>query len=277
MRRLILLTLFLITFGITSVVAANAEESAYERVMRTKTLRCGYILGVAPEMMKDANTGKLSGISYDLIEEIGKRLDLKIDWSEEVGFGTMTAGLKAGRYDAVCFTLYRDTRRAPVGDFTVPLFYNAQGMFVRTDDTRFDKDKSLADKPAITIATVDGEMSQYIAAQDFPNAQTLSLPQSTDLAQMLENVATRKADVAFVNTLVALGYMKSNPGKLKEIHADSPIRVFSHGFLFDKGQYDLVKTIDITLEEMLDQGFVDKVLTKYDPQSKAYMRLKKPY
>lgn len=269
--------LVLFSLSLPAFAADQAKESAYDRVMRTRTLRCAYILGIAPEMIKDPNTGTLSGIAYDIAQEAARRLAVKIDWAEEVSFQTMITGLQTGRYDAVCFTLYRDTRRSPVADFTVPMFYNSQGTFVRVSDARFDRDITSVNSSAVTIATVDGEMSQFIAAEDFPRAKTFSMPQSTDLAQMMESVATGKADVAFVNALVAQGYMKNNPGKLREIHADHPVRVFSHGFMFAKGQYDLVKMIDLAVEEMLDQGAVGKILDKYDPAGRAYQRIAKPY
>ncbi|MCB1556181.1 MAG: transporter substrate-binding domain-containing protein [Alphaproteobacteria bacterium] len=255
----------------------DKSESVYDRVMRTGTIRCAYILGLAPEMMKDPNTGVLSGISYDIAEELGRRLHLDIEWTEEVTFPTMATGLQTGRYDAVCISLYRDTRRAPITDFTIPLFYNAQGTYVRADDNRFDGNLSAMNDPAVTIVTIDGEMSQYIAEEDLPRAQTLSLPQTTDLAFMMENVALHKADVAFVNTGIAAGYMKANPGKIKEVNAENPIRLFSHGFMFGKGQYDFARMLDLALEEMRDQGFIRKTMEKYDPEGRAYMLVAKPY
>jgi polar amino acid transport system substrate-binding protein len=275
--KLLFKVLVLFSLSLPAFAADLAKESGYDRVMRTHTLRCAYILGIAPEMLKDPNTGVLSGIAYDIAEEAGRRLGLKIEWTEEVGFQTMITGLQTERYDAVCFTLYRDTRRSPVADFTVPMFYNSQGTFVRVSNVGFDRDITSINNPAVTVATVDGEMSQFIAAEDFPRAKTFSMPQSTDLSQMMESVATGKADVAFVNALVAQGYMKNNPGKLREIHADHPVRVFSHGFMFAKGQYDLVKMIDLAVEEMLDQGAIGKILDKYDPVGKAYQRIAKPY
>ena len=68
--------------------AISSRETAYDRVMRTRTLRCGYVL-YAPAVMKSLNTGAFSGIVYEITELMGKRLGLKVEWAEEVSFGSM--------------------------------------------------------------------------------------------------------------------------------------------------------------------------------------------
>ena len=255
---------------------ASERESAYERVMRTNTLRCAYII-LPPEFTKDVNTGAYGGLSTELVTQAAKRLNMKVEWVEEVNFQTAAPGLKTGRYDAVCFTFYRYSQAAPVADYSIPLFYSSTGVYVRTDDARFDSGISSLDDPAVTLATIDGEMSQFIAAENFPHAKTLSLPQMTDLSQMLENVVSKKADAAFVNNPVAEGYLKANPGKLKEIKLGRPLRVFSHGFMFPKGEYDLVKMFDLTLQEMHDHGAIEEIMKKYDPAGHTYMRVAPGY
>lgn len=259
-----------------TVFAADQKASAFDRVMRTGTIKCAYIL-IPPETTKDLNTGQLSELAYDIAQEVGRRLNLKIEWAEEVGFQTLAAGLETGRYDAVCFSLYRYSIAAPKVDYSIPLFYSSTGIFVRADDRRFDGRAEALNNPDITIATIDSKMSQFIAAEDFPKAKTLSMPQMTDMPQMMLAVESGKADVALVNGLVAEGYLKANPGKLKNIAIESPVRIFSHGFAFAKEQYDLVKMIDITLEEMHDHGFIQKILDRYDLTAKTYIRAAKPY
>lgn len=274
---LVALGLVLLFSGQT-VWAGDKEkaQNTYERVMKSGKIRCGYIVW-PPEFIKDVNTGEYSGLSYDLVTEAAKRLNLEVEWTAEVNFQTMTAGLDANHYDMLCFSLYRYTQQAKRLDFTTPLFYSGTGIYVRTDDNRFDNDLSAINSPDITLSTMDGEMSQFIAQDDFPNAKTVSLPQLADYSQLLMNVKTKKADVAFVNELVADNFMRSNPGVLKNIAKASPIRVFSHGFAFSKGEYDFGRMMDITLEEMQDHGIVDKILDKYDSDEKVYLRVAKPY
>lgn len=272
----IFMILFLTMACSTDVLASEQEKSAYEKIMETRKIRCGYII-LPPQFSKDINTGAFSGIAYDLMNEIARRLNLEIEWTEEVNFATMVTGLQTKRYDAVCFSGYRYAGGIAVADFSVPIFYSATDVFVRADDTRFDKDLSAINDPSVTISTIDGEMAQFIVEQDFPKAKTLSMAPFTDLNQMMLNVETGKADVAFQNAIVAKGYLDAHPGKLKNIAHQKPIRIFSHGFMLPKGEYDLVRMFDLTIAEMHDHGAINKILDKYDPNDQTYLRVATPY
>lgn len=65
MKKL-LLAIVLLFFSTLSVQAKDAHETAYDRIMRTGVIRCGYI-PYAPGLTKDLKTGEFGGIFYDLI------------------------------------------------------------------------------------------------------------------------------------------------------------------------------------------------------------------
>src|SRR5580704_1928032 len=121
-----------------------AAETTYQRVLRTGEIRCAYE-PYAPALSKDPNTGQLSGIFYDVVEEIGRRLNLKINWVEEVGYGVIPEGFVTDRYDAFCNTVFPTAERSRGGAFTIPIFYSSVDVFVRADDHRFDNDLSKLD------------------------------------------------------------------------------------------------------------------------------------
>jgi hypothetical protein len=84
---------------VACVPAVYAQDTVYDRVMKSQTIRCGYGLW-SVYLHKDPNTGKMGGIYYDYMEALGKNLGLKIEWTEEVGWGDYIAGLKGDRFDA---------------------------------------------------------------------------------------------------------------------------------------------------------------------------------
>ena len=77
-------------------VSASTQETTYDRVIRTGTLRCGYAAWY-PNLIIDPNTKAKSGISYDVMEEVGRRLGLKVEWTQEAGFGSAEQDLKTGK------------------------------------------------------------------------------------------------------------------------------------------------------------------------------------
>jgi carboxyl-terminal processing protease len=105
-------------------------------------IRVGYLV-YPPSIIKDPNTGELSGIFYEAIEEVGSNLNLEINWIEEVTVGTMLEGLRVGRYDIVGSGIWPNAARARHADFSIPLYYSAIGVYVRSGDDRFSDDQEL--------------------------------------------------------------------------------------------------------------------------------------
>src|SRR5580693_5757716 len=94
---------FVLSSGhLTQIKTESAKaETTYDRVIRTGVLRCGYT-PYSVGLMKDPNSGQLSGIYYDVITRLADNLKLKVDWVEEVGWGSQIEGLNTNRYDLIC-------------------------------------------------------------------------------------------------------------------------------------------------------------------------------
>ena len=155
----------------------NVEaKSVYSRVIESGKIRCGYI-PYEPGLIKDSNTGKFSGIMYETVEEIAKNFNLKVEWTEEVGWGTMIEGLERDRFDAICSPVWANSTRGKIADFSQPIFYSGIGAYIAQSNTKIT-DLNNLNSPSVKIATIDGEMSDIIASSQFPLAQKISLPQN---------------------------------------------------------------------------------------------------
>jgi ABC-type amino acid transport substrate-binding protein len=95
----------------SSATATAKQETAFQRVLRTGEVRCSYI-PYPPYCIKEPNTGKLSGVFVDVMEKIGEKLQLKVNWVEEVGWGTIFEGLGSGRHDVFAAGLWESSARA---------------------------------------------------------------------------------------------------------------------------------------------------------------------
>jgi polar amino acid transport system substrate-binding protein len=244
-----------------SIEAAHTETT-YERVLRTGEIRCAY-QPYAPALVKDPNTGQLSGIFYDVMTEVGRRLNVKINWVEEVGYGVIPEGFKSDRYDMFCNTVWPTPERSREGDFTIPLYYSPVDIFVRADDHRFDDDIAKLDDPSITMAMKDGDISQSFASAAFPNAKQESITQLSDTSQTLDDVANHKADATINEPSLLVQYLEHNPGSLRDIIPTRPLRVSGNTLMIKPDQYQFKVMLDTTLRDLLNSGFMDKELTKY--------------
>lgn len=253
----------------------NKNDSTFDNIIKNKEIRCGYVI-YPPGCIKDPNTGKLTGIFIDALNEAGKNLGIKISWVEEVGWGSMIEGLNTHRYDIIGSPVWANATRAKVADFTIPLFYSGIGVIVRKNDNRFNNLSNINNKN-IKIATIDGEMSDIIANSQFPLAQKVSLPQLSDVSQVLLNVAEGKADVAFVEPYFLNEYLKNNSDNLKNIAIQNPIRVFPNTMMIRQGDFKLKAMLNTALRELINNGFIDRLIDKYQSRPNELYKVALPY
>ncbi len=250
------------------------KETRLEQVKRTGVLRCGYTVW-PPFLTKDPNTGKMGGAVYELVEEMGKLLSVKIDWTAEVATGQIFSDLSLNRYDMVCSIFAATPGRAREGDFVGPIFYSPLYMYVRKDDTRFDADFDIANRPEMKFAALDGEGSSLMASEMFPAASKVSVPQYSTSADLYMMVANKKADAVLQDPFTFADYAAQNPGVLKAA-GNRSFRVFSLGMPIPGNEPALKAALSTTLAYLHDGGFVDRLLKKYDGDSK-FIRVAKPY
>ncbi len=273
-----LFIILMIIFSASSAMAETASSnlSAFERVMKNRVIQCGYIL-YEPVVMKDPNTGKMSGIMVDIMEEIGRRLGMKVEWTVESTYATYSEDIKRPNVDLMCSTFWGGVDVGQFGVTSIPLWYSGLGIFVRSDDNRFNKDINLLNDPSITVASVDGTIPAEIAMAYFPMAKVSSAPAISDYMLSLMDVATKKADVTFMEVSQAAGFLKKNPNQIKNLVPDNPLRVYPNSVLVSVGQNDMLNFMNMALTDLQAMGFIDQLITKYEPTPGAFYRVAKPY
>ncbi len=254
----------------------SERESIYKRVLRTETIRCGY-LTYPPEIVVDSQTNQISGWVYEIIEAAAKELNFKVEWVEQVTHDSMFQGLQTGRYDVICSGLWESPPRSKVALFMTPVTYATYYPFVRADDTRFDNDLRLINSEDVKIAVADGEYGEVVAREKFPSAGLHSIPPGTSYSLIFPDVATGKADVVFALPSTASHYMKNNPGKLKMI--DQEVLVMPSSVMSTNvGEHKLKYLLDSTLRHLLNTGVVANIIAKYHPgDDKTNYPVARPY
>jgi len=242
------------------VEVKNNTSSVFDRVIQTNRLKVGYLV-LPPYLSKKTSSGELSGIFYDVMEELGRSLNLEIEWVEEVNLATMSIGLDNNRYDLIAFPLWRSSNRSKKVAFSVPLFYSTVGCYARADDTRFDDSLTPINSNQIRVSTIDGELAENIAKTDYPKAKHVALPPLSDYSQMLLQVSSNKADVTFHNRVFASRYIIQNPGRIKEV-SQNPVRVFAECYILPKNDFQFQNMINSTILELIENGKVNQAFSK---------------
>ena len=271
----------LTAWGVTQTGDATSQqtakqETAFERVMRTSTLRCAYY-PYAPVTIKDPTTGQMSGMAIDIMNVIAQKTGIKIEWTEEITFANWIPGMQAKRFDAVCTPLWADAAYARVAHFTRPLFYDTAVPLIRPDETRFTNKVESLNNPEITVAYQEDNMSASLARTLFPQAKTLALSSGNDYAMLLQNVVARKADVALWDRAGFWLYNKTNPGQLKILELDQPLKLIPCELPVLRGEVDLWAFLDAGIEDLLMSGEMDRILRKWEPQpGQTFLRVASP-
>lgn len=275
MRTLLTLALLALTVS----VPAHAE-TAYERVVKTNTLRCGYILWPT-SIDKDPNTGAFSGMNYEFVEAMGKKLDLKIDWAMEVISGQQVEALRTGKIDAVCASegpLVLSTAKQLA--YTDAIMWSPFFAHVRSDDRRFDKAEDILNSPDVTFSAIEGDNTQAMAHSKFPNAKILALPSSGDASQMMLNVTTGKADVVILDAPTLAEFAKNNPRKLRRVSGVAPVGYIPNTLSVLNSETQLLNLLNIGVLGVHSYGDAETIFKKYEaryPGAKLYYRPALPF
>jgi len=269
-----------IAFGVAKYAAPTTQveakkETRLDQIKRTGVLRCGYFQW--PTITeKDPNTGKMSGLSVDLLEQIGKQLSLKIEWTTEITIPNVPTDLANGRYDVVCSPFYATPSRAREMDFTAPVMFHPAYLYVRTDDMRFENNYAAANDPSVKFSTIDGDFSFIAAEENFPKSAKAALPQTASGSEIFLNIATQKADVVVTEPVAYTMFNKTNSGLVRRV-AGPPVRVMPVGFPIPMDEMALKHALDTTISNIQGSGMLDALFDKYEPKDAKFLRLPKPY
>ncbi len=258
--------------------AASDVSLVYDRVIKGGKIRAAYV-NYPPGCVVDTKSGQVSGIFVETLRKIGDNVGVPVEFTEEVGWGTMIQGLDSGRYDIIGSPVWANTVRGKLATLSKPVYFTGIGIWVRADETRLTSDKDWAsiNSPEIRIAAMDGSTPAVIAKTQFPKAKVVSYPDLTGEPQLFLDVIGNKADVFFAEPAQGLAFLKNNPGKIKNIAAEHPVKIFANVYMMRKNEPQLKGMIDTAVEDLQNSGFLEELLRKYEPGPNAFYRVSQPY
>jgi ABC-type amino acid transport substrate-binding protein len=248
--------------------ATTKKETSWDRIIRTNTIRCGYYV-YPPVTYRDPNTGKLSGLSVDMMEKVAKRAGLNVEWTEEVNFGNWQLGLQSNRFDMACTPMWPNTAMGRVVYFTQPFFYSAIYAIGRSNDDRF---KTLDDlnKENISVATQEGNEMLFLAQDVFPKAKLKANAPNADGNLIGFDVITKKADFLLSDKNLIKELNKTNPNALK-ILVDHPVKMMPFTLAVGTGEDQLLQFVNNATNEMVLTGEIDSLIKKWVPGNDIYI------
>ena len=197
----------LAALGLAALGARGAEaqeETALDRVRRTKVLRIGAVPGQPPYSWKDLATGEWLGFLPEISRELAGTLGAAIEPVEST-WGSGVLDLQAGKVD-IFFGLAPTPQRALVVDFTHALYQNAFALVARKGFA--PKSWAELDDPAVRVAIELGTSYDAAIPQLCPRATVLRLRTNNDA---MLTVQSGRADCQIIVVIFALTTVARNP------------------------------------------------------------------
>ncbi len=240
----------------TSLWDADEGEmgtNTLENVSKTHVLRASFT-NYNPAFIHKKETNEFSGIFHDVLQQIAENNGWHIRWKEETGYGVIVDGLKAGRFDIFASTVWPTPEREKEADFSIPLYMSKAYIWAKGDVD--------LNSPDIRVAIKERDISHSIASADFPHSRLVRVPQLTDTEELLQFVADGKADITFVEEVIAEQFNMRSEVKVKKV-SEEPVREFGNTFMIRKGDLDFKTLLDNEIQVMLDSGYIKDLIKKY--------------
>ncbi len=246
-----------------------SNGATFDRVTKTNSLRCGYAIAT-PWFFIDPQTGEKKGYAHDVTEAVAQKMGVKIEWTEEVGWGTAEQGLP-NRYDMMCGSVCVDPHRNRAAIYSTPFKHAPILPVARAEDTRFDAGTDAINNPSIRIGVKNNHVFEYIAKEKYPKATLVYANDISDDTEFLLMLETNKIDIALSGKITVDLYEKQHPGKIKAL--PFPARYCDGAFMMPLGEFNMKQMVDNALLELNTAGVLDELAQKYMPLDPLYIRL----
>ena len=248
------------TIGIS--IAGCGGGKTMDKIDKSGKLVVGTSADYAPYEYHTMVNGKdtIVGIDISIINEIAKDLGVQVE-IVDMSFDGLLSALNIDKVDIVIAGMNPDAERKKAVDFSKIYYEAKQGVLVRTEDK--DSIKSIADLSGKKVGAQLGTTQEKIAKEQMKDSTLISLGKIPDLVMELKN---KKIDALVVELPVANGYVKNNNDlvltniTVQEESGGSAIAV-------KKGNSDLVKLIDKSLDRLIADGSIDKFVVEANDQN----------
>ncbi len=218
----------------TIVFATNAEFPPFE------------------EVVADGVLGEYDGIDMAIAKEIGEKTGNKIEM-QSMEFDSLLVALQNGQIDATISGMTITEERAKSVDFSEPYYTATQVMIVKEDSDI----TCAADMEGKGIAVVQGYTGET-CVKDLGYEYT-AFKKGTECVMELVN---GKCDVVVIDSATAESYIADQEG-LKIVTDSEQFAEEEYGIAVQKGNTELLDTINSAIEEMKADGTIDEIIKEY--------------
>ena len=204
----------------------------------------------------DPDTGEPAGWDYDVWDEICVLINCTPVYVEAAWEGMIQA-VADGQFDAAGDGITITEARAEIVDFAVGYINIEQRLLVRVDEDRFESIEDIVDNADLKLGTQTGTTNYETALTYLPAERIQACEQFPFAVQAL---IAGDIDAVIIDEVAGQGYLGENADSLKLVGPSMSSDQL--GFIFPLGS-ELVQYVDLAIEELAQNGFLDEVNKVY--------------
>lgn len=238
---------------------SNAQARTLDQIVASKKMRIG-IIPVEEMVVRDPNTGKLSGIWIDGIRRLFSTMNIEPEFIE-TKWGTFAGALQADQFD-VFISGFMTPQRALALEYTRPVVFLGHSASALKKNA--DKFKTIEDlnSPDVIVATALGGSGHQFAKQFLPKA-TIKPLDTGDLTASGMEVLAGRATVAIDNAFSVGHFVKMHDDQMVDLFKDKPFNVLPVAWTIAPGNPRLLTFLNNMLDYMDTNGIWQSAAAQY--------------
>jgi arginine/lysine/histidine transporter system substrate-binding protein len=204
---------------------------------------------------------KIIGFDVDIANTIAKELGFKLKVMES-DFNGLIPALQANRADFVMAGMTPTPERKKNADFSI-IYYQAKDTIVAPKGSNLKQPQDLAGK---TVGVQLGTIQEANAKKIAQKVTGVKLKQLNKVPEAIQEIKSRRIDVAIVEDTVAKGFVQANPDL--EFNLIPSEEASGSAIAFPKNS-SLVEPFNKVLQQMKDKGEIQQLATKWFSQNTA--------
>ncbi len=262
MKKLLKVMLLVMVIALLAVACGPKEPaSRMDAIKKAGKIVVGTSADYEPWEYKDENDAFV-GIDMEIMREIGKRMGVEVEF-QDLGFDALVTAVQEGKVDAAIAAMASTAERREQIDFSV-MYYAGDNIILKAkgSDIAFTDPLEAA---KYTIGTQSGTIMQYWVENN------LITPGLMDKEKMSLYERNEQVALDLQAGRIELGIMDVEPGKQ---YMSDPAFGFEEvwrgvmesegqSIAIMKGETALKTELDKHITDLLNEGFIDKLLTQY--------------
>jgi polar amino acid transport system substrate-binding protein len=253
-----------ITFALAGVLLAAVAGTAVAAELpdlKGRTIEAVTENAYTPLNFADPKTGQGIGWEYDAMNEIGKRLNAKIEWNLS-SWDVMIQAIHDGQYDIGMDGISITDERKQQVDFSDPYMDNKEFMLVRADEDRIKAKGDFAANTDLLIGAQSGTSGFYAAIYDVLDGDEKNprVKLFDTFGASVQALKSGDVDMVLMDQASVEGYIAADPGVFKTV--GDAIGSDQFGFILKKGS-DLVAPVNAAIASMRADGTIDALNRKW--------------